>query len=644
MLISYNWLQDYLGEALPSVEAVVEAFTLHAFEIEEVTTVGDDTVIDVDVLPNRSSDCLSHRGLARELATILNVSLQYDPLKTAIQLPSTTALTVAIDNTEKCPRFTASVLENVTIKPSPSWLQERLQAIGQRPINNVVDATNYIMYALGQPLHAYDADTFPTSAGTWKFGVRDAAPGETISLLAEGGKDELRELQLDGTELLITEQESDTAVGLAGVKGGQYAGVDDTTTRIIIEAAHFDAALTRRTARRHGIVIDASKRFENEPSRTLPPLAQQAIADLLADIAGAKCVGYLDEYPQPTQNPRVEVSVPHANSLLGLQLEAAVMADILKRTGCQVDIDGEQLSCVGPAERTDLNIAEDFIEEIGRLYGYSKIATIPPTPDTEVTINTKHYYSEQIRNSLVAAGCSEVITSSFRKKDKIKLQNALASDKGYLRSTLIKNLHEALDKNSHHQDLLGISAVRIFEIGTVFTKTENGVDEATHLAIGVRLRSAGYSGKEDALLQELTTAVEETLGITIDWQIQKGVAECNISELLETLPTPDNYEPVTPAAGCAYQPFSHYPAVSRDIAMWVPAEVVAETVAEVLDAAAGSLRVRTTHLDTFEKDGRISYAFRLVFQAPDRTLTDEEVNQHMEAVYQAATAAGYETR
>jgi phenylalanyl-tRNA synthetase beta chain len=286
---SYNWIAEYLGKDAPSPAVISDLLTKHAFEVEGIETKGDDTVIELKILPDRGSDCLCHRGIAREIATLTDTTLAIDPLEKAVTLGTIDSIKVDIENTNDCPRFTASIVSGVTVGDSPQWLKARLATIGVRSINNIVDATNYVMFAMGQPLHAYDAHKFPQKDGAWNFVVRKATAGETVSLLAEGGKDEDRIVTLKGTELLIVDGATNTAVGLAGVKGGRYAGVDTTTTDIIIEAAHFDAGLTRRTARGLNIVIDASKRFENEPSRALPPLAQQNIVDLIIAIAGGKC-------------------------------------------------------------------------------------------------------------------------------------------------------------------------------------------------------------------------------------------------------------------------------------------------------------------------------------------------------------------
>ena len=266
MLISYNWLKDYLGEELPNVEQVVDLLTMHSFEVESVEAVGDDTVIDIKVLPDRASDCLSHRGVARELATLINKNLKFDPLAEDVSLPISKNFVITIVEEELCSRFMVAHMSQVKVGPSPDWLVKRLSAIGQRSINNIVDATNYVMYAVGQPLHAYDADLFTkTNEGKWCFDIRKARADEQLSLLKDKNSTDERKIILSGSELVIVDGGKDLAIGLAGVKGGEYAGVSANTTDIIIEAAHFNSTSVRQTARKHGIATDAVKRFENNP-------------------------------------------------------------------------------------------------------------------------------------------------------------------------------------------------------------------------------------------------------------------------------------------------------------------------------------------------------------------------------------------
>mgnify|MGYP000946931572 FL=1 len=392
-------------------------------------------------------------------------------------------------------------------------------------------------------------------------------------------------------------------------------------------------------------MIDASKRFENECSRELPPYAQQEVVALIAEIAGGTYEGTVDAYFEKKESPEVVVRPEKVNALLGLSLSVVEMESLLKRTGTVVRKDGAVLLCTGPWERTDLNIEEDFTEEIGRVYGLDKVESVVPDTVSLAELNARHYYSEQVREVLIAHGFSEVITSSFRKKDTIKLQNALASDKGCLRSSLIKNITEALDKNVAFVDLLGATDTRIFEIGTVFHKKEaGGVDEHVSLAFGVRTKQGGYNPKDDKVIDEVISVLKEKLGSELTITTDKAVAEINFTEVFQALAEPVTYEPVAVAQEIAYKPFSPFQHMTRDIAFWVSEGTHVAQAQAVLSEAAGALCVRTTHVDEFTKDGQTSLAFRLVFQADDRTLTDDEVNTEMDRVYKAAEKQGWKTR
>jgi len=638
MKVAHDWLKDYLGEKTPSVDEVDKLLTFHSFEIEGVEKVGAHEVIDVDVLPNRSSDCLSHRGIARELATLLNTTLVHDPLTGDITLPETDKLSVTIKDQNACRRFGLALMNGVAVKESPDWLKGRLEALGQRSINNVVDATNYVMLSLGQPLHAYDAGKWKQQDGVWQFGVRFAKEGERIITLTDD------EYELDTGVQLIVNVADDTPAGIAGIKGGKYAEVDKDTSVIVLEAANFDPVVTRKASQFLRLQTDASKRFENEPSRELVPHALDAVTKLIRDIAGGEIEGWVDVYPTKQESVTVSVESTRVNALLGLSLEKDKMQEILVRIGASVEMTPTGFLVTGPKERTDLMLEEDFIEEIGRVYGYEHVESVLPETVPLAEINTRHYYSEEVRKVLIEKGFSEVITSSFRKKDDVRLLNALASDKGYLRSSLRKNIEEVLDKNMPMVDLLGIQSVRVFEIGTVFKKGEGEVIEHISLALGVRQKQTGYTQKDDDVVEEVMVELERILGVALSFTLEKGMAELNFTDTLSQLPVPAEYAQYEKVDDIQYRPFSVYPHMSRDIALWTTEGVTANDVEKVLREQAGELCVRITQFDEFTKDGRTSYAFRLVFQSYEKTLTDAEVNTVMEKVYKTVEEKGWEAR
>ncbi len=640
MKVLHAWLKDYMGNGTPSVVEIERLLTFNAFEIDGVERVGEHDVIDVKILPSRSSDCLSHRGIARELASLTATPLAFDPFSERPEMPPTDKLTISISDPASCRHFDLALVSGVSVGPSPKWLADRLVALGQRSINNIVDATNYVMLALGQPIHAYDADKFEKGEdGKWHFGVRFARAGESITVL--GGDS----YELHPSVQLIVNATNDVPAGIAGIKGGAYSAIDENTKNIIIEAANFEPTVTRKAAQRLRLSTDASKRFENNISDEVVPYALHEVVRLIIELAGGDCEGYAHEHPTKFENKPVTLRRLRAEALLGMSLEDATVTRILVALGFKVTpLEAGTWEVVAPFERTDISIEEDVIEEVGRIVGYDKIASVVPVAATLGEINTRHFYSEVVRDALTELGFSEVITSSFRKKDQLQLQNALAADKSCLRSALTPNLEEALVKNAPFMDLLGVRDIRIFEIGTVFTKTENGVAEHVSLALGVRTKAGGPSPKDDAALTAALAVLETALKAPLATSPKQGIAEVNLSELLTKLPQPAAYAPFVPSKPVAYQAFSTYPAVSRDIALFVNPETKVNEVAMLINAHAGALRVRTTLFDTFTKDGRTSYAFRIVFQAPDRTLTDEVVNEEMEKIYFAARPQGWEVR
>lgn len=645
MKVIHSWLKEYVGETLPDAAEVERLLTFHAFEVEQIEQVEGEDVIEVKVLPDRASDSLSHRGIARELSSILGVPLSYDPLREHKELPPTTAAAISIADDTACSRFTATIITGIEIKESPAWLQKRLRALGQRPINNIVDATNYVMFALGQPMHAYDADALSKVGDVCQLGVRFAREGETVQLLGEGGKTEERVVELIESDVVIVDGVTDVPVGLAGIKGGRYAELSPQTKTILVEAAHFNPTLIRKTARRLGVITDAAKRFENNPTPQLPVYAQADIVALVTDIAGGSCVGMVDICASLSEAEPILVSVSRVNNRLGLDLTSDKVKDIIERIGAKAaeTLDGDLL-VVPPFERTDLTIEENLTEEVGRIYGLHNIISIAPTPVPLQAVNAKQYYSDAIRNILVEQGFSEVITSSFQKKGELQLLQALASDKSYVRSSLQHNITTVLDANFTHGDLLGVRDIRVFEIGTVFTKTAAGIGEYVALALGVRSKGNGYHRKDDEVLDTAVAAVETIIGPDPAWQREKGVTELNLSATYNRLPEPVAYKPFTKSSDSYYKSVSPYPAIARDIAIWTDGTQTDTVVATALTNATGPLLVRHTLFDTFTKEGKTSYAFRLVFQATDRTLTDIEINAIMEQVYAAVLQQGWEVR
>lgn len=636
MKFSHNWLQTFFDASLPSPAEIEERLTFHSSEVEEVLVVGDDTVYDLKILPDKSAWLLSHRGLAKELSVILHMPMKEDPLRGSIDYGAALSDVRIVLDTPTCDFYGAAIIDGVKVGPSPDWLRARLEAIGQRSINNIVDATNYVMFELGQPLHAFDAATFVSdAAGTKEVRVRAAKALETLTTLSGDV------LTLLADDAVITDGVSGEVLALAGVKGGQNSGVTAATTTILLEAAHFDRVATRLGAQRHKQPTDAAKRYENGLSRSVTPYGLLAGAKLIADIAGGTLRGIATTGASSVVRPPVSATLTDINRVLGITISAAEVTAIWERFGYEVVVSGETFTVTPPHERDDLEVKQDLIEEVGRMYGLSHIVSIPPTPAPLRELNTRLYYAEQIRTVLVGLGFSEVYTSSFREKDIAHIKNALASDKSYLRSRLMDNLLEVRQKNVPFRDLLGLSAVKVFEIGTVFGASE----EAFHVGLAVQTGTEYKAKLDDPLLATAVGALETALGVALTpVHTAPGYIEFSLEALLTALPMPTAYIAVPTSPTILYKPFSTYPSVSRDIAMWVSEGTDVTAVESVLTGASGDLLVRLTHLDTFTKEGRTSLAFRLVFQSKQKTLDGAEVDELMTAVYSDVAKAGWEVR
>lgn len=602
MKVSLKWLNTYFTEPLTADE-VDRAFTFHAFEIDGIE--GDS--IDVKVLPSRGADCLCHRGIAKELSAITNQALTQDPLRETLpEFPKNGTLSVRVEDKGKCLRYMGAYVTGVKVGPSPLWLKESLKAIGQRSINNVVDATNYVMNNIGQPLHAFDAAKLTSTDGHYTIGVRGAREGEKITTLTGD------EYILTPTTLLIVDGTNDTPLGIAGVKGGRAAEVTEVTTDIIIEAANFDGTTTRRTAQALKLFTDASTRFQNRPSTELVAYGMRDVLTLITDIAGGEVMDVVDEYAARPLAAPVSVTLSEINGLLGSTFTTHASVEALTRLDLSPTIEGEKITVTPPFERTDITIPYDVIEEVGRIIGYD---TIPPVdlPVLENAPDQRRYRGiERMKDELVAQGFIEVSTQSFAKKGDIQLANPLDKTKPAFRTSLEENLKDALTLAKHNAALVlePNQKPKLFEVGTVFTKEDEHVE--------LRMTGPVPEWGEHAP--------------TVD-----NLSQANLEEYGK------EYEPVHYELGM-FIPFSQYPFVTRDIALWVPEDVSPETVQSCITETAGELCTRISQFDAFKKEGRVSYAFRLVFQSYDRTLTDEEVGKIMEGVSTVIGEKGWEVR
>lgn len=638
MLVSYRWLQTYFEKKLPAPEKLAEILTFSFAEIEGCEKKGGDTIFDTKVLPDRACYALSHRGIAYEIAAITGLP------KKEMQWPQpeitkVRPLNIRVEAPDLCPRYMARRIENITQKEL-SWVKEHLEALGQRSINPVVDGANLVMFDMGQPLHAFDADKVEGG-----IVVRLARKGEKFTTLDN------HEIILDESILVIADHASPLA--LAGIKGGEKAEVTSATKNLILEAASFNASYIRKASERLGIKTDASKRYEN---RIAPSQCEVGMRDFTAYLfemdKNLSAGDVVDIYSDVPQNIGIATTAERVSKKLGVPVSEHEAIGILKRLQFGVERKGKELLLTPPLFRADLLIPEDVAEEVGRIIGYDKVPVkLPPKSDGPVEIPKSFYYEWKVREALVSAGFSEVMTSSFSEKGDIAIEKPLAADKAYARPNLRGNFQKALQANLLNAPLLGTDVVKMFEIGWVFPLSKGGTrvgegggfsGEHTSLALGV----VGPKKKAAGVLETGLKAVTDALGREPKGEAREGVFETNLDETFSSLPEPKRWDiSLSKVRSQTFKPFSSFPFIVRDIAIFVSSDTTPESVAKVIKEHAGTLVVRGPELfDEFSKGGRKSLAFRLVFQSFERTLSDEEVNKAMEKVYATLTEKGWEVR
>ncbi|MEI6057603.1 MAG: phenylalanine--tRNA ligase subunit beta [bacterium] len=662
MLISYKWFQTFFKEKLPSPEEVSKKLESLAFEVEGIEKVGASDVLDVKILPDRAHYCLSHRGIAEEIHGItgqaLKVPRDIPVAPTAnpqILAPKITFVTSHAELDARglfCRRYMGRRVENISVAESPDWMKAHLKEIGERSINNIVDSTNIIMFDCGQPLHAFDADQI-----SGDLVVRAAKEGEKIVLL--DAKPEGKEVTLKATDHVIADEVGPLAI--AGVKGGKRAQVTATTKNIVIESANFDPTAVRRTATRLNLRNESSRRFENEITPELAADGMELVSGLIGSLVPAAATSMsevVDIYPARPEPTVITISRDYVNTRLGTVVPAAIFDEILSRLGIvaiQSPNKSGEFSLTIPYHRLDLNIAEDLVEEIGRVYGYEKITTHLPAPqEKRITVFPAFYIAEKIKNILVLAGFSEVNLYTLVAKGVVETAHPLADDKAFARENLTDGVMVCLQKNALNADLLGLDTVKIFEIGHTFTAG----GESTKLAIGIAQVKKIKGVKSDALVNTAIEFLAKELNISIPSPalISKGihsVVEIDLDTAAQAykLSSTATYADLGfgKAASVMYKKFSVYPFMVRDIAVFTPehitdADVWAAIYKGILAVHSDNLLVRHALFDTFKKDGKISYAFRMVFQSMEKTLTDDEVNTVMQSVYAQVKERNWEVR
>lgn len=660
-----------------------------------------DSVLDLEITPNRP-DCLSMVGMAREVGAMYAVDVKnpLDEMEAALQegadLPAIDELaTVTVEDVDRCPRYTARVIKNVKVGPSPDWLAERVTAAGARSINNVVDVTNYILFLFGQPLHAFDYDKLVDETGKANVVVRAAKEGEKL-LTLDG---EERELTTDMTVIATPEK----AVGLAGVMGGLDTEVTDETTTILLEAATFEPGRTSRTSRNLGLISESSMRYERRVDDVEIDRMSAAAAQLLAEVSGGTVVpGLIDVYNTKTEPEALEFRIPRFQGMMGETIPRDFIVDMLQRLGCVVSEKDEQtLTVVPPTFRPDLEREIDLYEEVLRLYGMDRIPSTLPGGPGRVGIKTEAQRTmDKINNTLRACGLNETMTYSFADPHEleqlrmptegmgipVELLNPLNAEQSVMRQSIIPGLMRSVAYNQSR----GVHNIQLYETGVVFFGTEGRKSPKERNRLAVVMAGAMsdpswnqasvafdfFDGKGviESLMRELAIAKPRFKALSAEEapHLQPGRAAqvldggTVLGWIGEIHPLAcDAYDVQAPVVAfeldldalikCArpardYVDVPVFPAVTMDVAFVVDESVTHEQLSRCISSAGGKLLDKAQLFDVYRDEERLgagkkSMAYALEYRAADRTLTTEEVDkQHTRLIKKVCGATGAEVR
>ncbi|HET9280730.1 MAG TPA: phenylalanine--tRNA ligase subunit beta [Candidatus Angelobacter sp.] len=682
MKFSYNWLRELVPGLSMDVTKLAQQITMKTAECEGVHDPGafpgasvsavaraenseTDAIIEIDnkSLTNRP-DLWGHLGMAREVAAIAGLSV-VDPVGDLPTPASKGDLSITIEDSNLCARFSGQRVENVKVAPSPLWMQVRLNSLGINPINNLVDVTNYISCELGQPMHAYDADLL----------------GDTIVVRAARNGEEI--LALNGEKYLLTKDDiviadAQKPIGIAGIIGGNDTAIRATTRRIVLEAANFPAANVRKSSARLKLRTDASMRFEKgqDPENTVRALARAV--ELLKEISpGSQAAAMpIDNYARKLPLPKITLDLDWAERKLGRKLSTEEVVNIFKALAFGVEQPHtRKLLLTVPSWRAtkDISIPEDLVEEIGRMVGYASITPQAPAVLAEpVPRNLQHEQHRAIRAALVGQGFTEVSNYSFISDadaamfgyatDKLlQVANPIVAEQKYLRPSLFPGIRRNVADNSRY-----FSDFRLFEIGREYHKAPDGAPaERTHLVAAIYTREA--TGAELMEMKRVAQFIARDLKL-VQEHAQSKIAHPERSAILdrggERMGTLYELHPslldrgraaildldldalqALPAQAEKYQPLRRFPTSSFDLSIVAGTREPVATLENKLRHLAAQYLVLLQFLLIFPLPGeKKSVSFRLTFGADDRTLTNEEVTGIREHVVNGIKSAGYELR
>lgn len=671
MGVSINWLKDYVDFKW-TAEELAHRLTMAGIAIEGIDEEDGDYIMDLDLTPNRG-DCLGMINIAREVAALNGNKVKIPEINLKENDENiNNYIKVLIKEPELCPRYTARMIKNVKIGPSPEWMQERLIHSGIRPINNVVDITNYVLLESNQPLHAFDYELLGPAK---KIVVRRAEKGEKFTTLDEV------ERELNDEMLLITD--SDKAVALAGIMGGMNTEINDNTTNVLLESAAFHGSNIRRTGRRLALRSDSSMRFEKGSDINGVIYAINRAAQLIQDIAGGEVVaGICDVYPETKPPRQIALRPERVNYLLGIEIDTEEIRGYLQSLNFTFSEENGNFKVEAPTYRPDLEMEVDLIEEVARLYGYDRIpSTLAYGDTTQGGMTPYQKFQDRVKN-LLARNMYEVMNYSFitprffdmlclpeesELRNVVKIANPLSEEQSVMRTLLLGGMLDTLGRNLSRKN----NSLAFFEMGSVFYPVQEGQPEE-------RLKLSGIvAGKQEVNWLKNTVDMDfyYLKGILENFFYQLGINDVKFTEVNDSSYHPgrsalikseetelgvigelhprvrQNYD-IKPRA-CAFEldmlilfnlsnrrvmmeEITRYPAMERDLAIIVEQDLKALEIKDIISGSAGEYLQEIQVFDIYEgeqvPEGKKSIAFRIIFQSSERTLTDAEVNESMDNI------------
>jgi phenylalanyl-tRNA synthetase beta chain len=692
MKILLSWLREFV-DVPGSAEEIAARMSVRGFAVEGIEAHGEnDAVLDFEITANRP-DCMSVAGMAREVATAYGLELKGSG---GVNAGSAThrdaapglragrragaahdtpadppgAIRISIDNLELCPRYVGARAD-VTVAPSPDWMQQRLRAAGVRPISNIVDITNYVLLELGQPMHAFDY----AKLGGGEIRVRTAGGGETIATL-DG---QSRELTPD----MLVIADATAPVAVAGVMGGAHSEVTASTTQIVFESAYFNPLSVRRTSKKLGLKTEASMRFERGADPSLPAVAMARACELLASSGAGQAHGEaIDNHPAPSEARTVHLRRPRIAGLLGASIADDQVVTLLSSLGFTLSATADGWDVTVPTRRVDVVREVDLIEEVARHHGFDRIpVTFPALTAAPAPVDPRITRTRQLRTLMTGCGFYEAVTFGFTglaaaspfaaAAEIVAIANPLSENFAVLRPSLLPGLVAAVAHNRRREQ----RDVRLFEIGGRFTTAGGeqqvlasawsgaasvehwggrardvdffdlkGVIERIRVALAFDAEARSYNepggwltpGRAAALWNgetrlatfgQLSPQIADSYGIPAADAVY--VAELDL----------DAIEALRPTGEVQVEPLPRHPSVTRDIAILLDDTLAAAAVRETIQQAAPSTLVRIREFDRYQGPGvpenKVSLALRLTFRSADRTLTDAEIHAAMETVLAA---------